>query len=50
MKYVKNTTVQNLKKPSKNHPVYEDKSDSRRKVVIVVRQPWTKHKNFNKIL
>ena len=36
MTYVKNTTtVQNLKKTSKNHPVYEDKSDSRRKVVIV---------------
>ena len=36
MTYVKNTTVHKLKK-SKNHPVYEDKSDSRRKVVIVRR-------------
>ena len=34
MTYVKNTTVHKLKKNSKNHPVYEDKSDSRRKVVI----------------
>ena len=33
MTYVKNTTVHKLKK-QKKHPVYEDKSDSR-KVVIV---------------
>ena len=35
MPYVKNTTVHQLKKNRKKHPVYEDKSDSRRKVVIV---------------
>ena len=35
MTYVKNTTVHKLKKKVKNYPVYEDKSDSRRKVVIV---------------
>ena len=35
MKSVKNTTVHKLKLYSKNHPVYEDKSDSKRKVVIV---------------
>ena len=34
MTYVKNTTVHKLKK-QKKHPVYEDKSGSRRKVVIV---------------
>ena len=34
MMYVKNTTVYKLKN-SKNHPVFEDRSDSRRKVVIV---------------
>ena len=34
MTYVKNTTVYKLKN-SKNHPVYADKSDSRRKTVIV---------------
>ena len=34
MTYVKNTTVHKLKK-QKKHPVYEDESDSRRKVVIV---------------
>ena len=33
---MKNTTVHKLKN-SKNHPVYEDTSDSRRKVVIVRR-------------
>ena len=33
MTYVKYTTVYKLKN-SKNHPVYEDKSDSIRKVVI----------------
>ena len=33
--YVKNTSVHKLKKPSKNHHVYEDKCDSRRKMVIV---------------
>ena len=33
MTYVKNATVHKLKK----HPVYKDKSDSRRKVVIVRR-------------
>ena len=37
MTYVKYKTVYKLKKTSKNHPVYEDKSDSRRKVVIVRR-------------
>ena len=37
MTYKKYTTVGKLKKPSKNHHVYEDKSDSRRKVVIVRR-------------
>ena len=35
MTYVKNTTVHKLKKNSKNHPVYEDKRDSRKKVIIV---------------
>ena len=35
MTYMKNTTVHKLKKTEKKHPVYEDKSDSRRKVVIV---------------
>ena len=34
MTYVKNTTVHKLKKQQK-YPVYEDKSDSRRKVVVV---------------
>ena len=34
MTYVKNTTVYKLKN-SKNYPVYKDKSDSRRNVVIV---------------
>ena len=34
MTYVKNTTVQKMKKQQK-HPVCDDKSDSRRKVVIV---------------
>ena len=34
MTYVKNTTVHQLKN-SKHHPMYEDKSDSRRKVVTV---------------
>ena len=34
MTYMKNTTVHKLNK-QKKHPVYEDKSDSRRKVVIV---------------
>ena len=37
MTYVKNAAVHKLKKNSKNHPVYEDKSDSRRNVVIVRR-------------
>ena len=33
---MENTTVYNLeKKRNKKHPVYEDKSDTRRKVVIV---------------
>ena len=36
MTYVKNATVHKLKK-SKTHPVYEDTSDPRRKVVIVRR-------------
>ena len=36
MTYVKYRTVYKLKN-SKNHPVYGDKSDSRRKVVIVRR-------------
>ena len=35
MTYVKNTTVHKLKENSKKHSVYEDKSDTRRKVVIV---------------
>ena len=34
MTYVKYKTVYKLKN-SKNHPVYEDKSDSTRQVVIV---------------
>ena len=34
MTYVKNTTFHKLKKTAK-HPVYEDKSDTCRKVVIV---------------
>ena len=38
MTYVKYRTVYKLKKnPSENHPVYEDKSDTRRKVVKVRR-------------
>ena len=37
MTYVKNTTVHKLKKTQQKHPVYKDKSDSRRKVVIVSR-------------
>ena len=36
MTYVKNATVHKLKKQQKS-PVYKDKSDSRRKVVIVRR-------------
>ena len=35
MTYVRNATFHKLKKPSKEHPVYEDKSDTRRKVVRV---------------
>ena len=35
MTYMKNTTVHKLKKNSKKHPVCEDKSDSRKKVIIV---------------
>ena len=36
MTYVKNTTFHKQKKKNrKQHPVYEDKSDTRRKVVIV---------------
>ena len=35
MTYVKNKTVHKLKKTEKKHPVYEDKSDSRVKVLIV---------------
>ena len=34
MTYVKRQLFTN-RKNSKNHPVYEDKSDSRRKVVVV---------------
>ena len=34
MTYVKNTTVHKMKKTEK-HPVYKDKTDFRRKVVIV---------------
>ena len=34
MAYMKNTTV-HKQKNSKNRPVYEDKSDSRKKMVIV---------------
>ena len=37
MTYVKNTTFHKEKKTAKKHPVYKDKSDSRRKVVIVRR-------------
>ena len=35
MTYVRNATFHKLKKNSKKHPVYEDKSDTRRKVVKV---------------
>ena len=35
MTYMKNTTVHKLKKNRKKHPVCEDKSGYRRKVVIV---------------
>ena len=42
MTYMKNTTVHKLKK-QQNHAVYEDKSDSRRKVVIITQ---TLIKNF----
>ena len=34
MTYVKNTTFHKQKKNSKKHPVYEVKSDNRRKLVI----------------
>ena len=30
MTYVKNTTVHKLMKQQKNHPVYDDKNDSRK--------------------
>ena len=33
MTYVRNATFHKLKKPSKKHPVYEDKSDTRRKAI-----------------
>ena len=33
--YVKNATVHKLKNTQQNHPVYKDKSDARRKVVMV---------------
>ena len=36
MTYVKNTTFHKQKKTEKKHPVYEDKSDTRIKVVIVM--------------
>ena len=35
MTYVKNTTF-HKQKNSQKHPAYEDKSDTRRKVVIVI--------------
>ena len=35
MTYLKNTTAHKLKKNKKKHPVYEDESDTRRKVIIV---------------
>ena len=35
MTYVRNATFHKLKKKSQKHPVYEDKSDTRRKVIKV---------------
>ena len=35
MTYVRNATFHKLKKTAKKHPVYEDKSDTRRKVIKV---------------
>ena len=35
MTYVRNATFNKLKKNSKKQPVYEDKSDTRRKLVKV---------------
>ena len=35
MTYVRNAIFHILKKPSKKHPDYEDKSDTRRKVIKV---------------
>ena len=35
MTYVRKATFRKLKKTEKKHPVYEDKSDARRKVVKV---------------
>ena len=35
MTYVRNATFHKLKKTAKKHPVYDDKSDTRRKVVKV---------------
>ena len=35
MTYVNGTTFHKLKKPGKKHPVFQDKSDTRRKVVTV---------------
>ena len=35
MTYVQNATVHKLEKKQKKHPVYEDESGSRRKVVVV---------------
>ena len=35
MPHVKSATVHKLKKNSKKHPVYKDKSDTRGNVVIV---------------
>ena len=45
MTYVKNTTVHKLKKKRKNHPVYEDKSGSRRKVIAIICIT-SEHSNF----
>ena len=35
MTYVRNATFHKLKKTQQKHPVYEDKSDTRRKVIKV---------------
>ena len=38
MTYMKNTTAHKLEK-QKKHPVYKNKSDTRRKVIIIRRTP-----------